>query len=123
MNGIRRRTETYVVNTALLSLLIKPGLKTEFQKKPVHPGVIVDMEKGKFKVAMISRNHPRHRRPSQAPIKRFDDETKVDGNIDLGHPKVVDRTKMTRWRDSPGMGYTKSMSKNNLEKLKQALRK
>jgi len=123
MNGIRRRTETYVVNTALLSLLIKPGLKTEFQKKPVHPGVIVskDKEEGKFKVAMISHNHLRHRR--QASIKRFDDETKVDGNIDLGHPKVVDRTKMTRWRDSPGMDYTKSMSKNNLEKLKQALRK
>jgi len=120
MKGLRR-TKTYVVNTVLLSLLIEPGLKTEFQKKPMHPGVVVskDKEEGKFKVAIISHRHPSDQ--PQKSIQYFDEETKVDGNVDLGHPKVVERTKMKPWRDGRGMGYTKPMSEGNLEKLKQAL--
>ena len=106
---------------ALLSLLTEPGLKTEFQQTRRHPAVVVEHGPSgdTCKIALISHNHSSDR-PQQS-IKEIDEETKVDGTIDLGPPKTVEFGKLKPWMS---MGpAVKPMGETSLKKLKEAMGK
>jgi len=116
---LKRTKQPYVVTACRSFSSHRVGLKTEFKQTRLHPGVIVSRKRNeghKFEVARISHSYPFDQKE---PIRNFHKDSTLDGNVDLGTPKVVGRMQMKPWRDETG--YAKSMSNRGVKKLKLAI--